>query len=144
MPKIVVSACLAGESCRYDGGHKRNDVLARLLESGQAIAVCPEVLGGLPVPRSPYEVLEGRVVGKGGEDVTREFESGAMQAVEQALEHGCTLAVLQPRSPSCGSGTIYDGSFQGRLIPGDGVFAAALKRAGIQVMAENEWMEQNG
>ncbi len=139
---IVVSKCFTGECCRYDGRSKPDPEIAALVEAGEAVAVCPEQLGGLPTPRVPSEltgsgerVLIGleRAVTKDGRDVTREYVSGAYEALRLAKEAGCTRAVLKARSPSCGQGEIYDGSFSGRIVPGDGVTAALFKANGITV-----------
>ena len=135
---ILVSACLAGEKCCYNGEALRCDSVVELVASGRAIAVCPEVLGGLPVPRPPAEIVAGRVLTRGGADVTEQFHSGALIGLELARQAGCGSAVLKARSPSCGAGQIYDGSFSGRLIAGDGVFAAMLKAAGIRVITEEQ------
>lgn len=135
---ILVSACLAGEKCRYNGEAFYSAHVAKLVASGQAIAVCPEVLGGLPTPRPPAEIVAGRVLTRGGADVTEQYHSGALMGLELARQAGCSSAVLKARSPSCGVGQIYDGSFCGRLIAGDGVFAAVLKAAGIRVITEDQ------
>ena len=135
---ILVSACLAGEPCRYNGRDFPCPAVTVLVASGQALAVCPELLGGLAVPRSPAEIIAGRVVTVDGEDVTDAYQAGAQLALKLAKQAGCQTAILKARSPSCGCGKIYDGSFSGRLIPGDGVFAALLKTAGIVVQTEEE------
>lgn len=129
----VVSACLAGCACRYDGRAKADPEVLRLIESGEAVAVCPEVLGGLPVPRTPGEMRDGRVLTRDGEDITDNYVRGAEKALEIANAHGCTRAVLKARSPSCGCGEIYDGSFTGTLTGGNGVFARMLLDAGFEV-----------
>ena len=136
---LIVSACLAGMKCRYDGTAAPCAAIVALAAAGQAIAVCPEVLGGLPVPRPPAEIVGGLIRTIGGQDVTGEFQAGAASALQIARENHCELAVLKARSPSCGSGRIYDGSFAGRLIAGDGVFASLLKQAGISVYTEEEF-----
>jgi uncharacterized protein YbbK (DUF523 family) len=136
---ILVSACLAGEKCRYDGGSARHEALARLAREGRALAVCPEVLGGLPTPRAPHEIRDGRVVDRDGRDHTEAFRTGAAQALAMALEAGCVKAVLKSRSPSCGSGLVYDGAFSGRLVQGDGVLAALLKANGLVVLTDLEF-----
>ena len=135
---ILVSACLAGEPCRYNGTGYLCPEVGGLVSSGQALTVCPELLGGLAVPRSPAEIIAGRVVTVDGEDVTDAYQAGAQLALKLAKQAGCQTAILKARSPSCGCGKIYDGSFCGRLIPGDGVFAALLKTAGIVVQTEEE------
>ena len=139
---LIVSKCLAGEPCRYDGRDNLVPEIRALVETGRALAVCPEVLGGLPTPRVPSECRGGRVVNARGADVTEAFERGAARAMELCRRNGCTAAVLKARSPSCGKGMIYDGSFTGTLVPGSGVFARELLRAGIPVLTEEEFGEK--
>ena len=136
---LIVSKCLAGIPCRYDGKDNLVPEIKALVERGEAVAVCPEVLGSLPTPRTPSELQpDGRVLNKQGEDVTAQFVSGAERALEICREHGCAGAILKARSPSCGKGVIYDGSFAGKRVPGNGVFAQMLLDAGIPVMTEEE------
>ena len=136
MEKILVSACLLGLDCRYDGRSvPREDVIA-LSERYCLIPVCPEVLGGLPTPRVPAERIGDKVITQDGRDVTANYEQGAQQALRMAQMTGCTTALLKERSPSCGSGVIYDGSFSRRLTEGNGVAAEALLAAGIPVFTE--------
>ena len=139
---LIVSKCLTGECCRYDGGTKPDERIIKLVENGEAIAVCPEQLGGLPIPRLPAEltgdgaeVLKGNagVVLSDGTDVTAEFIKGAYAALETAKACGADRAVLKARSPSCGKGVIYDGSFTCGLKRGDGVTAALFAANGIEV-----------
>lgn len=132
----MVSACLAGIACRYDGRSNLRPEIAELVRRGEAVPVCPEILGGLPTPRTPSEQKDGRVVFATGEDVTREFTSGAEAALYIAEEYGCCAAVLKARSPSCGCGRIYDGSFTHTLVDGDGLFAALLRKKGFQLFTE--------
>lgn len=134
---ILVSACLLGVRCRYDGGSKPQEPLLRLMEKYTLIPVCPEQLGGLSTPRLPSERIADRVVMNDGTDVTEAYRRGAEEALRLARLFGCRLAVLKERSPSCGSGTIYDGSFSGRLTGGDGVTAALLRENGIAVYGES-------
>jgi uncharacterized protein YbbK (DUF523 family) len=146
---FLVSACLLGLPCRYDGGNCPVPALQRLAAHGRAIPICPEVAGGLPVPRPPAEirggdgsdVLDGqaRVVREDGTDVSGEFVAGARAALHLAHRCGITRAVLKANSPSCGVGLIYDGTFSGQLTGGDGVTAALFKREGIAVSAEEDW-----
>lgn len=137
MPRrYIVSACLAGERCRYDGGDNTCPEVVRLVREGLAVAACPEMLGGLETPRSPCERLDGRVLNREGRDVTENFARGAALALERAQEHGCTAAILKSRSPSCGFGRIYDGSFGHVLCPGDGVWAELLRAAGLELFSE--------
>ncbi|MBQ3255970.1 MAG: DUF523 domain-containing protein [Oscillospiraceae bacterium] len=140
---ILVSACLLGENCKYSGGNNLAEGLQEELTAcGIGIVpVCPECAGGLPTPRVPAERLGNRVVNKAGEDVTAEFMAGAQTALEAAKNHHCQYAVLKKNSPSCGCGTIYDGSFTGTLTAGDGVTAELLKQHGIAVYNEDTYKE---
>lgn len=131
---MIVSACLAGYPCRYDGKAKPCAQVIELVRAGKAIPVCPEQLGGLPTPRSAAEIRAGRVVDDEGTDRTEAFRRGAQAVLALAQTYGATQALLQNRSPSCGSGWIYDGTFSKRLIPGDGVTARLLSENGIQVI----------
>ncbi len=135
-PKLLVSACLLGTPCRYDGKAKKNEAVCALAERFELIPVCPEVLGGLPTPRTPSERRGERVVMRDGRDVTAEYRRGAERALELARREGAAAAVLKERSPSCGSGEIYDGSFTGALTAGDGVTAELLKAESIAVYSE--------
>ncbi len=132
----MVSACLAGTPCRYDGRSNLRPEIAALVERGEAVPVCPEVLGGLPTPRTPSERKGESVVSATGDDVTGAFAAGAEAALYIAEECGCSAAVLKARSPSCGCGRIYDGTFTHTLIDGDGLFAALLRRKGFQLFTE--------
>ena len=134
MMKIMVSACLLGENCKYNGGSNRNEKLLCLLEGHTVIPVCPEVLGGLPVPRVPAEIVNGKVMNREGKSVDAEFREGAGKALEIARKEKPDIIILQSRSPSCGVNEIYDGSFSGKLIPGHGVFAALALESGFQVV----------
>ena len=135
---LIVSACLAGFPCRYDGKKAINPVVQQLVKEGKAIPVCPEQLGGLPTPRLPAEMKAGKVINSDGNDVTEAFEKGAAVVLEIAKQYGCTDALLKARSPSCGKGRIYDGSFSGILIEGNGKTADLLMRNGITVTTEEE------
>lgn len=136
--KLLVSACLLGTPCRYDGEAKGSEAVRALAEEFEFIPVCPEVLGGLPTPRTPSERQGERVVMRDGRDVTVEYRRGAALAVDIAVREGVRAAVLKERSPSCGSGEIYDGSFTGARTAGDGVTAEALRARGIPVFGETE------
>lgn len=138
--QILVSRCLLGEPCRYDGQSKPAPELEKLRQAGHTlIPVCPEVLGGLPTPRPPAELQpDGRIVNRLGIDVTAQYEAGARRALTLAEQAGCTAAVLKANSPSCGSRQIYDGSFTGTLIPGLGAAARLISGAGIPVLDETE------
>lgn len=149
MHKILVSRCLLGHRVRYDGGaHGPYDLLQQWLDEGRVVALCPEVAGGLLTPRPPAEivggqgaqVLDGRlpVLTIDGADVTSAFVAGAQQALALVHEHGIRLALLKARSPSCGNLENYDGSFSGVRVAGEGVTAALLRRAGVQVFNEQQ------
>ena len=131
---MIVSACLAGFPCRYDGKSKPCAEVVELVKAGKAIPVCPEQLGGLPTPRPPCEILAGRVVDRNGTDRTESFQQGAQAVLALAQTYGGTQALLQNRSPSCGTGWIYDGTFSKTLIAGDGITARLLQENGIQVI----------
>lgn len=135
---ILVSACLLGCPCRYDGTAKADPRVLALMERHTLIPVCPEQLGGLPTPRLPSERREGGVFDRGGKDVTAQYRQGAEEVLRLARLYGCTHAVLKERSPSCGSGQIYDGSFSHVLMPGSGVAAELLAQNGITVLGESQ------
>lgn len=139
MENLLISACLLGNACKYSGGSNKlpDETIERLRSNYRLVPVCPELAGGLPVPRDPSERTGERVVSRHGRDVTAEYEKGAETAVRLAEMFGCKTALLKENSPSCGSGTIYDGSFSGVLIPGDGVTAQKLKALGINVYGES-------
>lgn len=136
--KILVSACLLGENCKYNGTNNRNDAVIKLGEKHTIIPICPEKLSGLPTPRPPAEIKDGRVFNNIGGDVTAEFFDGAEKALYVAEECGCLAAVLKERSPSCGFGKIYDGSFTSTLINGNGITAQLLYDNGITVIGESQ------
>ncbi len=138
--KLLISACLLGFCCKYDGGTNSlpADTIAALREQYELIPVCPETAGGLPIPRAPSERRGGRVLSREGNDVTDEYEKGALLALALAERFGCRRALLKERSPSCGAGEIYDGSFSHTRVPGDGVAAEALRRAGLTLFGESE------
>ena len=132
--KIMVSACLLGENCKYNGGNNRNQELLTLLSGHEIIPVCPEVLGGLPVPRIPAEIVNGTVINRENISVDEPFRRGAKKALEIAEREKPDLVILQSRRPSCGTKQIYDGTFSGKLIPGQGVFADLALHSGFHVM----------
>ena len=136
--KILVSACLLGEACRYDGGHSRQKILLDRLVDHEIISVCPEVEGGLPTPRPPAEIVGAQVLRENGEDVTEYFARGAMKTIDLAKANGVSLAILKSRSPSCGCGQVYDGSFRGILRDGDGMTVQKLKAAGIPCISDED------
>lgn len=132
--KIAVSACLLGENCKYNGGNNYSEKVSQFVEGHELILVCPEVLGGLPTPRESAEIVNGIVSHKGGTSVDVEFRRGAEMALNIVKDNQVDMVVLQSRSPSCGVNQIYDGSFTGKLIPGQGLFAALLQKNGIKVI----------
>lgn len=139
---ILVSACLLGTLCRYDGASRPCGELARLEVLGhRLIPVCPEVMGGLPTPRPPAEICGQRVVTREGADVTAAYRRGAEAVLELARLTGAEAAVLKERSPSCGSGAVYDGTFSGTLTAGWGVAAGLLREQGIRVLGESRLEE---
>ena len=141
---LLISACLLGTPCRYDGKSKPLPAgqLEILRERYELYPVCPESDGGLPTPRIPSERRGGRVLNRAGEDVSVPYARGAALALKQCREHDCRKALLKERSPSCGCGEIYDGSFSGTLIPGDGVTAELLKAEGIEILGESVFFEK--
>ena len=143
MEYIITSACLLGLGCRYDGAEKTDQKVVELLDREDVVLIplCPEQLGGMTTPREPSERNSNKVYNKKGEDVTKNFEEGARQVLKIAKLYGCTQAILKERSPSCGCGKIYDGSFTKTLIHGDGVTAELLKKNGIKVVGESRLHE---
>ena len=138
---ILMSACLAGINCKYNGGNNEVPQLRKLYEEGKAVLVCPEVMGGLPVPRESCEIFNDRVYNTRGEDKTGEFVKGAEEALRICRENGCKLAILKAKSPSCGPNEIYDGTFTHTTIPGDGIFVRLLKQEGVTCISEAEAMK---
>ena len=138
---ILVSACLLGQSCRYDGKSKPCERVIALKDTYNLISICPEVMGGLPTPRTPSEICGELVLMKDGRNVTENYNRGAQKALEIARENACTVAILKEKSPSCGSGLIHNGLFDGGLVEGDGITAKLLKSQGIRVLGESEITE---
>ena len=136
--RFLISACLLGVSCRYDGASKPHPLVAALARRHELVPVCPEQLGGLPTPRPPAERQGDAVRTRAGADVTEAYRRGAEEALRLCRTLGCRAAVLKERSPSCGCGEIYDGTFTGTRVPGDGVTAELLKADGISVYGESE------
>ena len=132
--KIMVSACLAGENCKYNGGNNRNEKVLQLIAGNEVITVCPEQLGGLPTPRVPSEICNGVVTAKDGRIVDREFRLGAVRCLAIAEREQPDLIIMQSRSPSCGVRQRYDGTFSGTLVNGSGVTARLLMEHGFKVM----------
>jgi uncharacterized protein YbbK (DUF523 family) len=134
----LCSACLLGVKCRYDGRSALNRKVIMLLKAETLIPVCPEQLGGLPTPREPAEIRGERVITRSGRDVTENFKRGAKEVLKIAKLYGIKEAIMKQGSPSCGSGRIYDGTFSGKTVKGDGVTAAMLKEHGIKVITEED------
>ncbi len=143
---IAVSACLLGVRCRYDGGSKPCENVVALKGRHTLVPVCPEAMAGLPIPHAPNEIVSAEplcVRDSEGVDNTQAFVRGAEKSLARAQEKACELAILKAKSPSCGIGQIYDGTFSGNLVPGDGVACALFKQAGIPVVDENhlpDWL----
>ena len=143
MKKLLISSCLLGAPCRYDGRSKPVSLPKELTDNFELVPVCPEVLGGLPTPRPPAEIVSRvtgaiKVVNSEGADVTENYVSGAIKALEIAKQNGCSFALLKEKSPSCSGGQVYDGTFSRTLTDGNGVTAALLKANGIEVFGESE------
>lgn len=138
--KLLISACLLGKNCKYSGGNNglSGEVISRLREKYSLVAVCPETAGGLPIPREPSERVGARVLSKSGRDVTAEYTKGADTTEALARRFGCAAALMKAKSPSCGSGEIYDGTFSDVLVPGDGTATERLRALGIPVYSERE------
>jgi uncharacterized protein YbbK (DUF523 family) len=134
----LCSACLLGINCKYNAGNNRNDKILELAKKDILIPVCPEQLGGLSTPRTPSEIKSGKVITKDGKDITDAFVKGAEETLKIAKLFGIKEAILQQKSPSCGCGKIYDGSFSGKLIDGDGITTALLKKNKIKVISSEE------
>lgn len=142
--KILVSACLLGCACRYDGASKADEAVLRLGKTHTLIPFCPEIYGGLPTPRPPCELRGGRVWRADGADCTAAYQKGAAEALAICKRLGVTTAVLKARSPSCGHGEIYDGSFTGTLTSGEGLAAARLSENGIAIFDETTCCRLDG
>lgn len=141
MEPVLVSACLLGINCKYSGGNNLCPAVLALKEKYQLVPVCPEQLGGLPTPRVPSECLGDGVINKEGADVTAEFRRGAQEALQAGQLFGCSKAILKEKSPSCGHGTVYDGTFSGNKVPGDGVTAKLLLEHGYTLYSEENLPE---
>lgn len=150
---ILVSSCLAGLEVRYNGTHSLNSKLRKLVKENKAITICPELLGGFSTPREPAEIIGGdgedvldgkaKVTEKSGRDVTEIYIKGAYATLEKAKKINATIVVLKENSPSCGSLMIYNGEFKGKKIIGNGVTSALLKRNGLQVISEEQFVENS-
>ena len=138
--KILVSACLLGINCKYNGKSNRNEGVLKFLEGKEYISVCPELLTGLPIPRPCVELVDGVLRDENGENVDELYHHGVELALQQIAGEDIELAILQSRSPTCGVNQIYDGSFSGRLIPGQGLLAKALKERGIRIVDASDFV----
>ena len=136
--KIMVSACLMGENCKYNGGNNLSEKVLNYVKDHEVISVCPEVMGGLSTPRIPAEIVNGIVTAKDGRNVDKEFRTGADLALEIAKKNQVDLVILQSRSPSCGPKQIYDGSFSGKKMDGQGIFAKLLIENGFRIVDVEE------
>ena len=132
--KIMVSACLLGENCKYNGGNNLSEKVMNFIKDHEVIPVCPEVMGGLPTPRLSSEIVNGVVTASDGNSVDREFRKGAQIGLAMAKENEVDLVILQSRSPSCGVNQVYDGSFSGNKIEGRGIFAQLLIENGYKII----------
>ena len=141
MEYILVSACLLGINCKYNGKNNYNEKLVEYLKDKSIIPICPEIYGGLPTPRIPSEIKEDRVINKEGVDVTENFLRGAKETLELAQKFNAKKAILKAKSPSCGYGLIYDGSFSDKLIEGSGITAKILEQNGIEILTENDFIK---
>lgn len=137
--KILVSSCLLGKNCKYNGENNYNEDVIEFLNKYEIVSVCPEELGGLSTPRLPSEINNKKVIRKDGKDVTKNFQKGAMIALEIAKNNNCKFAILKKKSPSCGFGEIYDGSFTSTIVKGNGVTADLLYSNGIVVYNETNF-----
>ena len=136
--KVLVSKCLTGCPCRYDGKSCPNEKVNEFLLGKEVFAVCPEQDGGLTTPRSPAERIGDKIIAKSGADVTKEYLLGAEKALETAINNGVDLCLMKAKSPSCGKGKIYDGTFLGNLVDGNGVTSELLLKNGFKVITEND------
>ena len=134
--KIGISACLLGHNVRYDGSNKRNEELLKLLEKHEIIAVCPEISSGFPVPHEPLEIKRNKVIDPSGNDLSKKLHEGSLICLNKINE--CDLLILKSKSPSCGHGLIYDGSFSGRLIEGEGIFTSMCFQNNLKIYSEND------
>lgn len=136
--KILISACLLGVNCKYDGTNNDNEKVNEYIKDKELIIICPEIMGGLTTPREPSEILNEKVISKSGKDVTQNFKRGANETLMLAKKFNVKKALLKAKSPSCGCGLIYDGTFNGKLIKGDGITTELLKKHGIEVLTEKD------
>ncbi|MBE6591244.1 MAG: DUF523 domain-containing protein [Ruminococcaceae bacterium] len=136
--KFLISACILGVPCRYDGKSKPSEQIEELMLRHTLIPICPETAGGLPTPRTPCEIVGAKVISKNGEDRTLQYMNGAKKCLELFKKEGCDGVILKTKSPSCGKGLVYDGSFGGTLTSGDGITAKLFKFYGIKIYTEED------
>ena len=132
--KILVSTCLLGENCKYNGGNNYNSAVTEFVKDKEVLAICPELMAGMGCPRTPIEIVDGVLMDRDGNNVDAAMREAVEQAMEMIHKENIQCAILQSRSPTCGVNEVYDGSFSGKLIPGPGVLAQALKAAGYRVI----------
>jgi len=140
--KYLVSACLLGDNCKYNGGNNYNEEIVEFLKDKEYIKICPECMGGLSIPRSPSEIKDNRVINKLGIDVTKEYVKGAEESLLIAKKENIKKAILKSNSPSCGVGKIYNGNFEKVLIDGDGITSRLLKENGIEVISSDMFIKK--
>ena len=139
--KILVSACLLGDNCKYNGKNNLNNDLINFLKNHEIIKTCPEVLGGLSIPRSPAEIINDKVVNQDNVDVTNNYQNGAIKTLEIVKKNNIQVAILKKNSPSCGYGYIYDGTFTHNLIKGNGITSKLLEESGVIILNEDNYQE---
>jgi len=139
--KVLISSCLLGYNCKYDGSNNYNHDIANYHENVEFVPICPEVFGGLPTPRKPSEQVLEKVLTQDGDDFTENFRKGAEMALDLAIKNECKYAILKSKSPSCGYGKIYDGTFSHTLVEGNGVTTKLLLENGIQIYNEKNLCE---
>ena len=142
MKRVLVSACLLGLKVRFDGLSKENKGILDLINNFEFIPVCPEIMGGLSTPRVPSEIRDGKVFNKDGVDVTENYLRGAEEALRLCKIYNCDTVVLKSKSPSCGKGLVYDGTFSGNLVSGNGITTDYLLKNGIKVYSEDEFINE--
>lgn len=138
--RYAISACLMGVNCKYNGGNNEVKAFKEYMQNQDYILICPEVMGGLPIPRASCEIVDDKIINTQGEDCSKAFYTGAKEALQKIHDEGIGMVILQPRSPSCGIGKIYDGTFQGRLKEGNGIFATLLLQEGIKAVSVEEFV----
>ena len=132
--KVLVSACLLGENCKYNGGNNYSSAVAEFVRGKEILPICPELMAGMGCPRTPIEIVDGVLMDRDGKNVDAAMRAAVEMAMKQIFSKEIQCVVLQSRSPTCGVNQVYDGSFTGKLISGTGIFAQALKEAGYRVI----------